>query len=343
MAGRTDLYVGTIRGLLICRRGEGGDAWHPIRHTLDARPVAQVVPGLTGPHHLVALVRGEGVFQSTDGGQEWRLRLPAVVACLLDVPQDPGRVYAGLAARTAQTGAAQLGDIMVSHDGGVVWSAVGGLPGISADISVLTLAVTTTPPDPPVLWAGLSGGGIVASYDGGATWQWRRSGLALRAPVTRLAPLRARRPGLYAAGGGGIAYLDLRQAAAGPAGATAVWRRCYPLLHTDSALMGPGTPVHLLALGRAAPSARILAADARGLLWSSDDGATTWTLLNVEEIGLPPHEFVTALAANPFTTDQVFLGTAGGSVYASPDRGTTWAHLTFAAGGAVLALAVGRQ
>ena len=207
MAGRTDLYIGTIRGLLICRRGEGGDAWHPIRRTLEARPVAQIVPGLTGPRHLLALVRGEGVFHSTDGGQEWRLRLPAVVACLLEVPQAPGRVYAGLAARTAQAGTAQLGEVMVSHDGGTIWSAVGALPGTPADISVLTLAVTTLPPDLPVLWAGLSGGGVVASYDGGASWQWRRSGLALRAPITRLAPLRARRPGLYAAGGAGIAYL----------------------------------------------------------------------------------------------------------------------------------------
>lgn len=343
MAGRTDLYVGTIHGLLICRRGDEAGAWHPIRRTLDTRPVAQVLPGLGGPRHLLALVRGEGVFQSTDGGQEWRLRLPAVVACLLDVPQDPGRIYAGLAARVVQNGTAQLGDIMVSHDSGAVWSAVGPLPGTPADISVLTLAVTATPPATPVLWAGLSGGGIVASYDGGATWQWRRSGLALRAPVTRLAVLRARRPGLYAAGGGGIAYLDLRQAAAGPAGATAVWRRCYPLLHADSELMGPGTAVHLLALGRAATSVRILASDVRGLLWGSDDGAATWTLLNAEGTGLPAHEFVTALAANPFTADQVFLGTAGGAVYTSLDRGTTWTRLAFAAGGAVLSLAVGRQ
>jgi photosystem II stability/assembly factor-like uncharacterized protein len=343
MAGRTDLYVGTIRGLLVCRRGDGGDTWHPIRRTLEARPVAQIVPGLTGPRHLIALVRGEGVFQSTDGGQEWRLRLPAVVACLLDVPQAPGRVYAGLAARAVQTGTAQLGEVMVSHDGGAIWSAVGALPGTPADVSVLTLAVTTLPPDPPVLWAGLSSGGVVASYDGGATWQWRRSGLGLRAPITRLAPLRARRPGLYAAGGAGIAYLDLRQATAGPAGATAVWRRCYPQLHADSELLGPGTPVHLLALGRASTSVRILASDSRGLLWSSDDGAVTWALLNTEETGLPPHEFVTALAANPFSTDQVFLGTAGGSVYASADRGTTWTRLTFTTGGAVLAVAVGRQ
>ena len=343
MAGRTDLYVGTIRGLLIGRRGEGADGWHLFRHTLEARPVAQVVPGLGGPRHLLALVRGEGVFQSTDGGREWRLRLPAVVACLLDVPQAPGRVYAGLAARLAQNGTAQLGDVMVSHDNGTVWSAVGPLPGDPADISGLTLAVTATPPATPVLWAGLSGGGVVASYDGGASWLWRRSGLDLHAPVTRLTLLRARRPGLYAAGGAGIAYLDPRHAAAGPAGATAVWRRCYPLLHAGSDLLGPATTVHLLALGRAAASVRILASDARGLLWGSDDGATTWQLLNAEGTGLPPHEFVTALAANPFASDQVFLGTAGGGVYLSLDRGTTWTRLAFPPGGAVVALAVGRQ
>ncbi len=343
MAGRTELYVGTIQGLLVCRRGDGAAAWHPIRRTLEARPVTQVVPGLGGPRHLLALARGEGVFQSADGGQEWRLRLPALVTCLLNVPQDPGRVYAGLAARAAQTGTAQLGDVMVSHDGGVVWSAVGPLPGTPADISVLTLAVTTTPPDSPVLWAGLSGGGVVASYDGGASWQWRRSGLALRTPITRLTPLRARRPALYAAGGGGIAYLDLRQATAGPPGATAVWQRSYPPLHGDSTLVGPGTPIHLLPLGRAATSVRLLASDTRGLLWGSDDGGATWALLNSADTGLPAHEFVTALIADPFATDHVLLGTAAGIVYESADRGVTWLPLDLAAGGAVLALAVGRQ
>jgi photosystem II stability/assembly factor-like uncharacterized protein len=347
MAARTNLYIGTDQGLLICRRG--GETWHVLRHTLESRPVIQIVPGIDSPAHLTALVARDGVFYSVDGGQEWTLTLPAVATCLIRDPQLAFRLYVGLAARNVQEGTAQLGDIMVSEDGGQAWRALAGLPGLPLDTTVLGLAVTQISPDPPVLWAGLSNGGVAASYDQAAGWQWRRVGLDLTARITHLVLLPGRRPGLFAAGGTGIYYLELKRAPEGPLGATVVWRHVYqsqpeppeqPEQPQPAEAAGPQTPLRCLVLGKAIGASMLFAADAQGRLWSSSDQAVTWAPGSTGLTGLPAHESVTALLVNPAQPDSVFLGTAGGQVYESSDRGEHWVPLGLRAGGTVRTLAL---
>ena len=340
MASKTNLYVGTDRGLLLCRADSTG-VWHPLRRVLDGRAVLRVAPGSGSSHRLAVLVRGDGIFHSTDGGQEWLLTLPAVIVCLLDDPLDGSRLYAGLAARAAQGGTSQLGEVMVSPDGGRVWMALAALPGVPPDVGVSALAVTEGSGDLPVVWAGLSAGGILATYDGGASWQWRRSGLDLGASVSHLVPQRTRHPGLYVASGG-VYYLNLKHASDGALGATGVWRRCYPNATAGQA-PGPAAPGHLLLVqpsGHTAPA--VLATDGRGLLWRSSDQGEYWTLLNTGATGLPASAFVTTLAAHPSGPANLFLGTAAGEIYESADGGNSWTAFPFVAGGSVLTLALAR-
>src|SRR5205814_1963906 len=105
---------------------------------------------------------------------------------------------------------------------------------------------------------------------------------------------------------------------------------------------GPETPLRIVALGRASGGVALLAADARGVLWASDAQAEVWRRLNTGFSGLPISVAVTALQAHPFQADSAFLGTSGGQVYESTDRGAHWVPLTFGAGGAVQALALAR-
>jgi photosystem II stability/assembly factor-like uncharacterized protein len=342
MAVRTNLYIGTDRGLWVCRRGDASENWYAIRRTLENRMVLQILPQAGSPGHMAVLSRGDGVFYSRDGGQEWVLTLPAVATCLLSDPQDATRIYAGMSARRVQSGVAQLGPVMVSADGGQVWHALAPLPGAADTTAVLTLAMARMPADEAVLWAGLSTGGVVATYDQGASWQWRRIGLDLSAPVRHLALLRARYPGLYAVGSSGIYYLELRQALAGPLGATVVWRHRYPTTADDAAPGGPALPTYLLALGKGVAGGVLLTTDAQGLLWHSDQQATSWRRLNNGATGLPSHEAVTTVVPNPFHADSVFLGTASGQVYESTDRGAQWRSLGFDAGAPVRTLALAR-
>jgi photosystem II stability/assembly factor-like uncharacterized protein len=342
MAGRTNLYIGTDNGLWVCRRGEAGGTWVAVRRTLEHRVVMQVLPNAGGINHVVALTRGDGVFYSANNGQAWLLTLPAVVTCLLADPHDVARVYAGLSARRVQSGVAQLGPVMMSNDGGQVWTALAPLPGGSTNTAVLALAAVRMAVDQSVLWAGLNTGGVLATYDQGATWQWRRIGLDLNAPVRNLALLRARHPGLYAAGSAGIHYLDLRHALNGPLGATVVWRRCYPVMSADGPRPGPATPRQILVMGRGIAGSILLAIDAQGILWYSDQQGAAWRRISTGITGLPMHEAVTTLTANPFQADGVFLGTAGGQVYESTDRGARWTSLGFDAGAPIRALALAR-
>src|SRR4051812_8602813 len=89
MAGRTNLYIGTDRGLWMCRRAETSRTWVAVRRTLENRAVLHVIPGAGGPTRLAVLTRGDGIFYSPDNGQEWMLTLPATVTCLANDAHDP--------------------------------------------------------------------------------------------------------------------------------------------------------------------------------------------------------------------------------------------------------------
>jgi photosystem II stability/assembly factor-like uncharacterized protein len=122
-----------------------------------------------------------GVYKSTDGSETWGPSQDGLLSTLnVNVvvvhPMDAAIVYAG----TIEQG------IFRSSDGGETWQQVN--QGISVlvengrrPLDIRALAID--PEHPGVLYAGLDGGGVYKSTDGGESWQRSSSGMDPQAAI----------------------------------------------------------------------------------------------------------------------------------------------------------------
>jgi photosystem II stability/assembly factor-like uncharacterized protein len=233
------------------------------------------------------------------GGGEWRTVWITVSERLECVAASPGRQFAG----------GSYGSICRSTDGGETWPAV-------ASMADRVTAVTVSPHDPDVVWAGTEPSSLYRSVDGGETWT-ERPGLADLPSADRWSfPLRPdthhvrwiaedpHEPGqLYLAieagafvrsPDGGLTYHDH------PAGA----RR-------DN---------HTIAIHPDAPG-RVCVAAGDGYA-ESPDGGDTWMY---PQNGLE-HRYVWGLALSPADPDEVFVSAASGAFAAHDPDGTAYIY-----------------
>lgn len=204
---------------------------------------------------------------------------------------------------------------------GVLWLALNA-PSRTAQQPLATLpsatvrALAVDPSDPRRLVAGTAGG-VVASEDGGRTWQ----PLGAEGEVTSLVVPAARPETVYLAG---------RDLSTGQGQAPLAWsddrgRSWQPL---DGPASGP---VQALAADLADPPGLYAVAD--GGLFRSSNGGDSWSVVGA---GLPAD--TTALAITPAGPDHppmLFMATAGNGILSSMDGGVRWGNASGFVNGAL--------
>ena len=181
---RTHVYVGLAGegenvadgGLL--RLTDGGDEWVSIANGLPAEP--QVRALLVHPDDPSVLYAGTqlGVYRSDDRGDHWEsLESPRDgmdVWSLAFHPDDPNIVYAGY----------EPCAISRSENGGETWKQTNTervvFPKVTTYMPPLAkrvIGIATDPSDPSDMYASIEVGGLLASRDGGESWDSITDGL----------------------------------------------------------------------------------------------------------------------------------------------------------------------
>ena len=253
----------------------------------------------------------EGLFKSSDGGQNWETlsgiehrRITAVAIAPVD-----GTVYAGT----------EPSSLFVSRDGGGSWRELEGLKNLPSAPTwsfpprpwtshVRAIALSHT--DPDLIVAGIELGGILRSTDGGHSWQDQRPGAY--ADCHSLAAHPTAPETLYEAAGGGFAestnFGESWSASDEGLGHRYVWGLAVdcddPELIYVSAAQGPGR-AHGSGFSDAAIYCR------RG------EGQWKPVLKNLAE-------FPYALDSNPATPGALYAGLGDGTILYSPNAGESW-------------------
>lgn len=274
------------------------------------------------PATLFAGTQGDGVFLSTDAGDNWR---PAGLE---------GRVVKSVAASLFQPGTVLAGvkpaGVMISPDHGGSWRELPGFAAIPGraqwyspaeppgDAYVKALALSPT--NPAVIIAGIEAGAVVRSTDGGETWSDHREH-AVRDCHTLVFHV-THGEWCYEAGGTGAAVSE-------DFGET--WQRPVEGLSRRYCWAVAADAVHPeIWYVSASPSARAAhhsdRADA-GIYRKRGDH--DWELLAG---GLPDpiDDLPMTLLTDPEISGHVYAGLRSGAIWYSRNYGDTWDRLPFA-------------
>lgn len=195
VAGHTDrpyeYYFGATGGGL-WKTMDGGMNWYPITDgqikssSVGAVAVAKSNPdvvylGMGEAQLRQNVLQGDGVYRSTDGGQNWEylgLEQTQVISRIRIHPTDPDRVY--VAAVGHPFGQNPERGVFRTLDGGRTWEKILHR---NEQTGAIDLVLDPNDPDvmyttlwevyrrPWILWSGGKGSGIFKSTDGGETWR----------------------------------------------------------------------------------------------------------------------------------------------------------------------------
>ena len=181
------------------------------------------------------------------------------------------------------------------------------LPGLNAAAGAQWVRALVTAP-PATIYAGLEGGGVFRSTDGGATWSSFNGGFSN--------PLTTNVRALLAPGSGTTVYAGTDSGLFTSTGGA--WQ---PL--AQGAEADPATPKKLnqsvQSLLKTSGGAMLAGVFSGGVYRSGDDGAT-WTPPPASS-GMPASETVYGLTEN---VPGLIYATSGSGVYVSTDQGVTW-------------------
>ena len=324
--GRT-LYVGTAGGG-IWKTTNGGATFKPVfdKHCQSIGAIAvdqknpKVVYAGTGESNMRNSVSiGDGLYKSTDAGENWvRIGLDSTehISKVVIDPSNSDVVYA--AAPGPLWSDSKHRGLYKSTDAGKTWEKVlyisdkAGCADISLDPKQPNVVYATTWEFrrlPYLFNSGGPGSGIYKSLDGGRTWKSLEKGLpskpygrvalalAPSAPQNLLAIVEAEKTGLYISADGGETWKPQS------ASLNVVSRPFY----FSTLVVDPKDPKRVYR-------------PAYSFAYSSDGG---YSFAEAGNEGGWVHSDHHALWINPSNTNQLYLGTDGG-VYMSLDKGASW-------------------
>jgi photosystem II stability/assembly factor-like uncharacterized protein len=264
---------------------------------------------------LYAGSHGEGVWKSTNRGDEWRrLEFPAANVFSIAVSPADGALYAGT----------EPSKLFVSRDEGHSWRELEALQQIPSKSTWSfpprpwtshVRSIAPSPHDAKLLLVGIELGGLMRSGDGGETWHDHPPGAQKDVHALTWHATAAGRA--YEAGGGGAAWS--RDGGVSWQPADAGRDRHY----TWGLAVDPSDPDCWFV--SAGPSARLAhhgagSAEAYIYRWRS---AGPWQPLG-GELPQPLDSLPYALAMD---SDSLFAGLGDGRIYRSVNRGDRWSQL----------------
>lgn len=162
LAGSEFDFSAGIPGKLF-RSSDGGQTWD----TVDVADVSFNDVRFVSSNPEIAYAAAGDVRRSTNGGTSWSIVTDEIeftrtfkILSLAIAPDRPQTVYAGTGGFSAN------GEVIKSTDGGESWR---WLDGIGKRNSIESLAIS--PRNSEVVYAGVTGGTILRTIDGGASWR----------------------------------------------------------------------------------------------------------------------------------------------------------------------------
>jgi photosystem II stability/assembly factor-like uncharacterized protein len=327
--GKT-LYVGTAGGG-VWKTTNAGASFKPIfdkyTQSIGALAIDQKNPKViyvgTGESNMRNSVSiGDGMYKSTDGGDNWtRIGLEGTehIAKIVIDPSNSNTIYVAAPGPLWSDGANR--GLYKSTDAGKTWTKV-----LYINEKAGCADVALDPSDPNIVYAstwefrrmpysfnsGGNGSGMYKSTDGGKTWKELTNGLpkkpfgriafalAPSAPKNLLAIVESNETGLYISADGGENWKQQS------ATANIVARPFY----FSTIVVDPLDPKRVYR-------------PAFVFSYSNDGG---YSFADASNEGGWVHSDMHALWINPNNTNQLYVGTDGG-VYYSLDRGATWSFV----------------
>lgn len=242
------------------------------------------------------------LYRSLDEGVSWELvpidvggRVFMPVSSLAIDPSTPSSLYA-----VAASG------VVRSLDGGAHWELVStGLPTSPSTVQVWSVAVDPTTPS--TVYAGLDGGAVYVSLDGGTHWTATGEITGRTRRIERLS-VDAVTSAVFATDWYGRTYRSTDRGTTWSALRVVPPTGCWPLGVSRLVLIGNGRTVYA-------------GTSASGAL-RSDDGGSTW-----RSLGVLASKPVTSLALDPSGPGALFLATPP-DLLRSGDGGATWRAAT---------------
>ncbi len=343
MSVHTRLLVGTKKGLFVLDGGRARDGWSiagpyceawPINHAIGDPTSATIYAG--GGNEWF----GPAVWKSGDFGETWShssagltyAEGEAPIGAVWSLALDDDRLYAGV----------QPAGLFLSGDNGENWQHLEGLQShptrpdwAPGGAGLILHHILIHPSDRERLWIGISAVGVLASADGGQTWEMRNKGTrqdyapeADRYPefgqcVHALAMAAGMPDRLYQQNHCGMYRSD-------DAGVS--WESIEPGLPSTfgfPAIAHPRDPDTLYLFPLNSDIGGRFALDGQAAVWRTGDAGQTWTALRN---GLPQRNAYLSVLRQAMATDGqdaagFYFGTTSGEIYASLDEGDNWSRI----------------
>ena len=313
------------------QRAEGDDEWQDITRGLLANPYVRAIQVHPQNPAIVYSGTNEGVYRSDDRGDHWEaLDTPKDLVCALAIhPQDPNVMFAGF----------EPVGIYRSDDGGATWRRTSfervTFPHITTYMPPTEKRVTQfaiDPANPMEMYASIEIGGLLASRDGGESWDQMIDGPFLgnrtidlhSCAVTPAAP--------------GTVFINsalgmFRSRDRGHHWEHVVIKEMFSLVMDNSEkpnggaycrgmLIDPNDPKTIYTTnnrgGGAAPDGTV----SLGAVFRSRDIGETWEWVDIGE----PTTRLSHIAIDRAAPSHVYLGAGQGYVYSSHDGGNTFSR-----------------